>query len=802
MGTLVQDIRFAGRALGKARLFTGIAVICIGLGIGATTTIFSTVNAFLVRPLPFRDDDRVVALYETQSSRGIREGQLTLGNFVDWRRESRTLEGVAVYSDGNYNLSSAGGGAADLVKGASISVGLFPMLGVAPVLGRDFTAEEERPGQDAVVLLSHRLWQRRFGGDSSVLGRTVVVAGQPRTVVGVMPPGWNFPNTHDIWLPQRVDPAGEDRVGHGFDGVGRLRPGVTIEQARADLASIAARLERAHPETNRGWGVSITSFRERLVDEFRTVLLIFLGVVFFVLFIGCANVANLLLARAATRRREMALRTALGAARSRIIRQLLTESVLLGVAGGALGVILSLWGLDVIVAAIPYELPYWMHLDVDWRVLVFAVAVSMLSGAAFGLAPALQLSRPQLRETLNDSGRGSTVARGAGRLRGALVVTEVALSLVLLIAATLMMRSFVALQGADPHFDASNTLTMRLSLAGEAYDARPRRAQYFSRLLERVRSVPGVEAATVVNYVPLEGSNTGTTLYVEGYPQAQGEELGASFRTTADDYLRVLRAPIVAGRWFTPREVAESSTVAVVNATLARRFWPGADAIGHRVRSSPDRPWLTIVGVAPDLRQRKLDERPDPMLYVPYSSSAFRTMTLLVRTTGNPASGAAAVRSAVRSVDASIPIEEPMTMEEIIHRSVWQSRLFGGMFAVFAAIAVLLAAAGVYGVVAYSVVQRTHEIGIRMALGAAARDVVALVVNQGARLALLGVLLGLAGALGLTRLLRTLLYGVAPTDPLTFVLVPLLLGVTALAASWVPARRASRVDPMEALRYE
>lgn len=802
MRHLLADVRHASRTLWKAKGFAAVAVLCLGLGIGATATIFGMINAFMLRPFPFRDEGSVVAVYASRPGQGVDEGGLSLADFADWRRESRTLAAIAIYSDGNFNVAGPGNDRPDLVKGAWVSPALFPMLGVHPALGRAFTAEEERPGGDGVVLLSHRLWRRRFGGDPGVIGRPVVVAGRARTIVGVMPAGWNFPQTHDLWLPQTLDPAGEPRGQRGHDAIARLAPGVTMAQAEAELAAIAGRLARAYPQTNGGWSARLTTWRERMVDRYGAILYIFLGVVFFVMFIACANVANLLLARAGARRKEMALRTALGAGRGRIVRQLLTESLLLAVAGGALGVLLSLWGTDVMVAAIPYELPFWMRFDLDWRVLGFAVAVSTASGVAFGLAPALQLSRPDLHEALKDGGRGTTAGRGGGRLRGALVVSEVALSLVLLVGATLMMRSLLALQAADPKFDASRLLTMRLPLSSDAYATPGRRAAYFRRVLGAVRALPGVEGATVVNYVPLEGSNTSTSIEIEGRAAPPGEELDVAYRSVADDYFRALGVPLAAGRPFAAREAAESSAVAVINDVMARRYWPNGDALGRRLRRGEDAPWLTVVGIVPEIRQRELDERPQPQLYLPYPMSPQRTMTLMVRTAGDPAAATAAVRDAVRSVDAGVPVAEAMTMRQLLHRSVWQPRLFGGMFAVFALVALALAAAGVYGVVAYSVSQRTHEFGVRMALGAAGRDVVRLVVRQGARLALVGIALGVLGAAALSGLLRRMLYGIAPTDPLTFAAVPLTLAAVALVASWIPARRATRVDPMEALRSE
>ncbi|HET7456638.1 MAG TPA: ABC transporter permease [Gemmatimonadaceae bacterium] len=808
MSSFVHDLRYAVRTLTSAKSFVVLAVLCLGLGVGATTTIFNAVNAFLLRPLPFRDEERVVAVYETKPAQGVRDGPMSLGNYADWRHEARTLTGLSLYSDANFSVGGAAAAGGDdrpeLVKGASVTADLFAMLGVSPTLGRAFRAEEERPGNGDVVILSDRLWRRHFGADPAIVGRTVVVGNRPRTVIGVMPPGWNFPDTHDLWLPQSVAPTEADRAGHNFSAVARLATGVTLAQAEAELRGIAAHLAREHPATNAGWSARITPFRARLVGEIRPALLIFLGVVFFVLFIACANVANLQLARAAARRKEIAVRAALGASRVRIIRQLLTESLLLGLGGGALGVLLSLWGIDAIVAAIPFELPFWMHFSVDWRVVAFAVAVSAASSAAFGVAPALQLSRPDLHETLKDTGRGAGGAgRRAGRLRGALVVTEVALSLVLLIGATLMMRSFVELRSADPGFDTSRLLTMRITFAGDAYKTPAQRAAQVARVLDRVRALPGVEAATTTNYVPLEGSNTETRFTVDGYTLAQGEELHASYRAVSEDYLRALRVPLVAGRFFTAAEAADTTSGAVVvNEVIARRFWPAGDAIGHRIRIADDAQWLTVVGVAPEIRQFKLDEGPRPQLYVPYSLAAWRTTTLVARTGGDPARAAPAVRDAVRAVDSSVPIGETMTMEQLVRRSVWQPRLYGSMFSAFALAAFLLAAAGIYGVVAYGVSQRTHEIGVRMALGAATRDVVSLVVGQGARLAALGVVLGVLGAVGLAHLLDALLYGVAPTDPFTFVVVPVALGATALLASWLPARRAARVDPMVALRAE
>lgn len=801
MRTLLQDFRYAVRILLRSPGFTAAAALCLALGIGATTSMFGAVNGMLLRPLPYKDPGRVVALYSTQLKQGLDRAELSQGDLVQWRTRNRVFAAMAAYDLATFNLSV--GETPDYVEGEVASTNLFDVLGVQPAIGRTFRAEEEMPGRDEVVILSDELWRRRFDADAGVVGRTVVMNGVPRTVIGVMPPRFQFPGVRKLWVPLAFD-AGKPNYGtHTYSGIARLKPGVTLEQARSDLAGVARQVAAELPDRYTGWGATVTTQRDKLTRDYRAVLLIALGAVFLVLLIACANVANLMLARAMARQKEMAVRTALGASRWRVIRLMLAESLVVSLLGAVLGVVLAQWGIAAMVAAIPYPLPDWMIFDIDQRVMAFTVAVAVGSAVLFGLLPALQSSAVNVNETLKDGGRSATTGLKRARLRSALIVSEIALSVVLLVSAALLMKSFVRLQSVHPGFDTERVLTVSLPLAGERYASIPQRTAFFDQVIERIGSLPGVRSVAAVHYAPLAGSNTGTSLTIEGQPVARGEEHIAPYRAVTHGYFATLGVPVVRGREFTRVESADTASIAIiVNETAARRYWPREDAVGKHVKLSTDpaQPWLTIVGVAGDVKLRTLDEKPSPQLYVPYASAAFRTMTLLVRTAGDPGSMAATVRATVKSIDAGIPAFNVYTMREIVTRSMWTSRLWGGMFGTFALVALLLAAVGVYGVMAYGVTQRTHEIGVRMALGAESRDIVRLIVGRGITLTILGVGLGLVLAFGVTRLLAGLLFGVQPSDPLTFTAVAALLSLVALSASYLPARRATRVGPMVALR--
>ncbi|MGI8565502.1 MAG: ABC transporter permease, partial [Pyrinomonadaceae bacterium] len=691
------------------------------------------------------------------------------------------------------------------LSGGIVSHNTFEILGATPMLGRTFRPEEDGPDQSDVVILSHGLWERRFGANSGIIGGSIVVNNRARTVVGVMPLGFKFPETAELWIPLTPEVKNWTRNDHGISAVGRLKPGVTLEQAQADISAVARRIEEQHPVTNEGMGVNLIPLRDGLVGDFRKALLLLLGVVGLVLAIARANVANLLLARASARQREIAVRAALGASRWRVFRQLLTESFLLGATGGVLGLVLALWGLDLLLAAIPVDLPFWMKFNLDWRVLGFAAGTALLTSLIFGVAPALQAARIDLNETLKEGGRGGAGA-SRHRLRRALVVAEVALSLILLIGAGLMTRSFLRLQQVNPGLNAENVLTLRVSLPSAKYDAPEKRHEFFKQMLERTRALPGVESAGAVSYLPLSGGGWGRSLTVEDHPLLSvGQAPSINHCVITPDYFRAMGITLLTGRDFTDADARDALKVTIIDERLAREYWPNESPLGKRVRFGPpedNEPWHTIVGVAGEVKHESLNLTQRKSVYLPHAQVSIGGMALAVRTRANPESLAAAIRNQVRELDPNQPVTAVRTMNEVVSRSVWQPRLYAILFGVFAAVALLLASVGIYGVMSYAVAQRTHEIGIRMALGAQHGDVLRLVISQGMWLVLVGVGIGVLASLVLTRLMGSLLFGVGATDPVTFAGVTVLLAAAALIACYIPARRATKVDPMVALRYE
>lgn len=808
MDALLQDVRYGVRMLVKHSGFTLAAVLCLALGIGLNTTIFSVVSAMLIRPLPYDEPERLVALHETQIKKGTEWNPLSAHNLMDWKEQSNVFEQVAAFQRRSFNFSTEEN--PERLAGARVSSTLFSLLGIRPVMGRDFQPEEDKPGGEHVVLLGHNLWQRRFASDPSVIGKTLLLDGERYTVVGVMPPRFKYPEFAEIWIPMALDLGKINRGEHFLDAVARLKRGVTAEQAQAELNNIARRLEQQYPETNRDMGALVRPLRAELVPAGVNVfLLTMLGAVVFVLLIACANVANLLLVRASARQREIAIRTALGAGRIRIIRQLLTESIMIALLGGGLGILMAFWGIDLVIASVPVEIPFWLSFEIDWRVLVFTFSISVLTGVLFGLTPALRLSKPDLQEALKDGGRSSTDGSRQSRLRSAFVISEVALSLVLLIGATLMIRSFLGMQRIDAGFDPENVLTMEFRLSGPNYEEDKQRTAFIQQVTERIKALPDVEAVGIVNDLPLSNNYSTDSFNVEGQPAQPGEAPETTLLTVTHDYLKTMRIPLVRGRAFEERELAESSPVVVVNETMAQRFWPNDEAVGKRFRlgASEDAPWLTVVGVAADVKELYriggLDKRPSFQTYVLYPQATYRRMTLAVRTKASaPASITAAVRGEIHAVDKNLPLYNVLTMKEVLEKSVWLPLFYGKMFGTFAVFALFLAAVGIYGVMAYAVTQRTHEIGVRMALGAQRGDITRLVLRQGMLLALVGVAIGLVAAFAMTRAISSLLFGVSATDPLTFVGVSLALMLVALLACYIPARRAMNVDPMVALRYE
>ncbi|HZI17771.1 MAG TPA: ABC transporter permease [Pyrinomonadaceae bacterium] len=809
LGDIWQDLRYGLRTLAKNPGFTAVAVIALALGIGANSAIFSVVNTVLLRPLPYKDPDRLVVVWEDRSKNGYPRDTPAAGNYVDWRDQNQVFEGMAAVANQSFNLT--GSGEPERIDGRNVSAGLFPLLGVEPQLGRGFLPEEDQPGAGRVVVLSHGLWQRRFGADPSIVGRELTLNGVSHTVVGVMPAGFQFPTPEDqLWVPIAfTSQEAANRGRHYLQVFARLKPGVGMEQAQAEMNTISARLQQQYPNTNTNVGAAIVPLHEQLVGDIRPALLLLLGAVGFVLLVACANVANLLLARAAARQKEVALRVALGANRARLLRQFLTESVLLALLGGAVGLLLALWGVNLLRAFMPEGVSQARAVAVDARVLGFTLLVSVLTGLAFGLVPALQASRFNLNETLKEGGRDAAGGRRGGRVRSALVVMEVAVSLVLLIGAGLLINSFLRLRSVDPGFHTENLLTMKVVLPQTKYPDQARRTAFYNELLERVRSLPGVKSAAVATNLPLTFKGNAIGVSIEGQPDpGPGQRPSVVTRVISPDYFRTMGIQLSQGRQFGDHDRVDSPAVAVISETAARRFWPGEDPLGKRLTpgaaasADPD-DWITVVGVARDVRQFELDAEPKPQMYLSYQqASFFEPRDLVVGTEVEPLSLAGAVRQAVWSVDRDQPVSDIRSMEDILSASVARQRFSTLLLAVFAGVALVLAAVGVYGVMSYTVAQRTREIGIRLALGAQRRDVLRLAVGQALRLVLIGVAVGLAGALMLTRVMSSLLYGVSATDPATLIAVPLILAGVALLASYIPARRATRVNPLIALRYE
>ncbi|HKQ04030.1 MAG TPA: ABC transporter permease [Blastocatellia bacterium] len=803
MQAIIQDLRYGVRMLTKRPGFTVVAVITLALGIGANTTIFSFVNGILLRSLPYPQPERLVTLDETALKRGVTSMGVSFPNFLDWREQNRVFEDVAAYD--TVGLALTGSGEPEQIQGAEGAQGLFEILRVSPLLGRTFTAEEDRPNTDAVVILSYGLWQRRFGGDPGIIGQTLIMNSRPRTVIGIMPEGFRFPEVAEFWVPLALTTKTYTRNDHGLGAIARLKDGMSLEQARNEMNDIAERIEQQNPVTNEGLGVSVTGMHDALTGDYRQALVILLSVVACVLLIACANVANLMLVRATTRQKEVAIRAALGASRWRIVRQLLTESVMLAGLGGALGLLLAVWGLDLLLAAIPIKLPFWMKFGLDWRVLGFTFGVALLTGLVFGILPALHASRINLNETLKEGGR-SAAGAGRQRSRSLMVVAEIALSLVLLIGAGLMMRSFLRLQHVDAGFNPTGVMTMRINLPQSKYNPGARRSDYFRQLMERLRAQPGVESAAAISTLPLSGNTWGRSLTVEGFPiLSVGQAPFIQHNVVMPGYFRALGIPILEGRDFTDADTAEGPKITIVDERLARQYWPNESAIGKRIRFGPpedNEPWHTIVGVVGAVRHERLEATTRNSVYLPHVEIPVGRMYITLRTTGKPESLIEPARTQIRALDPDLPITHVRTMDEVEAQSVWQPRLYTILFGVFAAVALLLAAVGLYGVMAYTVTMRTHEIGLRVALGARSGDVLKLIAGQGIKLALIGVGSGLIAALLLTRLMATLLFNTSVNDPLTFAGIALLLVLVALLACYLPARRATKVDPMVALRYE
>ncbi|HEV7475788.1 MAG TPA: ABC transporter permease [Pyrinomonadaceae bacterium] len=801
MHSLFKDIQYGVRGLLKRPGFTIIAAITLALGIGANCAIFTVVNSVLLRPLPFPQSEEIAVLEGINPNAGITESNMSVPDFADWQSQNQVFAQLAGFVTGGMIL--ANGDDTERVRGTAVTTDFFPLFRTNAALGRTFAPDDSRKGVEPVAVLSDSLWQRRFGADPNVIGTKVTLSGKSATIVGVMPPGFDYPAQTEMWGVFNVDAGAERRDNRFLNVIARLKPGVTPAQAKAQLDTINQRLAQTYYETNNGWTVKVTNLRERMVGSLRLSLFVLLGAVAFVLLIACANVANLLLARATVRAKEMALRTALGASRWRIIRQLLIESMLLSIVGGVTGVLLSVWLTKLLIAISPPNSPRFNEVKPDLRVLIFTIGLTLFTGFVFGLVPAFQSSRVDLNERLKEGGRGGMSGGHHNRMRSLMMVSEIALSFMLLVGAGLLIKSFMRLRDVSPGFTASNLLSVRLS-AGKYSNGVPR-AQFFRQAVERLNTLPGIQSSGAVLSLPLGGDtfNVGRAYIREGRPATPEESGNAAYLVTMPDYFRTMQIPLLAGRTFTEQDTGDGVKVMIVNETMAKQLWPGQSPVGKRLTIWRDEKFpREIIGVVGDIKE-SLDAEAGSQMYVPYAQDAnWSSLSFVIRTNGDPLALAAGVRNELRSLDKAVPVFNVKSMDEVLATSVAPRRIPMLLLSAFAGVALLLAMIGIYGVTSYYVTQRTREIGIRMALGAQIGDVMRLVLKGGMVLAVLGIVIGLAGSFVLTRLMTSLLFGVNPTDVVTFAVVSLALLATALLASYLPARRATKVDPLIALRYE
>ncbi len=813
MNTLLQDIRFGLRMLLKSPSVSIVATIALALGIGANTAIFSVVNAVLLRPLPFPNPDTLVALFETDTQRGLQRGSHSYPNFMDIRAQNTVFERVSTYRSGDYIMTGRGEPAR--LQGAVVTADLFPLLGVQPMLGRTFVPDEDKPSTNRVVILSHKLFQQRFGGDPSILNQSITLEGINFTVIGVMPASFEFPIQNDpveLWTTIAGDASGSDPVtaqrgAHFLRVIGRLKSGVSPEQAQAELTAIASRLEQQYPDTNTHRTLRLESALTALVGDIRPALLILLGAVACVLLIACANVANLLLARATSRHKEMAIRAALGASRTRVVRQLLTESLLLSLVGGGVGLLLAVWWSDLLIALGKEDIPRAIHVGIDWRVLGFTLGVSLLTGLIFGLAPAFHSSKTELVESLKEGARGTSAGAFANVFRNVLVVVELGFAVLLLTGAALLIQSLWRLQRVNSGLRPENILTFNVTLPEVKYKW-DKQSQFFIDLKQRLETTPGAQSVSTIYPLPLSGDRFVISFEIEGRPMAPKDHPSAEFFTAGVGYFKTMGIPMIKGRDFDDRDRHGSTPVVIVSETFARQHFPNEEVLGKRIKpgissiEDEDSPMREIVGVAGDVRNQNLSTESKPAYYVPQTQVPFSSMIGVVKTTDDPRSLISAVTKEVAAMDQDIPLFGVKSMEEYLSASVAAPRFSTTLLTIFAGVALVLTIVGLYGVMSYSVAQRTNEIGIRMALGAQSRDVLLMIVKQGGVLILLGLAIGLAGAFALTRLIASLLFGVTAKDPLTFVAVSVILAIVALLACYIPALRATKVDPMNALRCE
>jgi putative ABC transport system permease protein len=819
MEALWQDLRYGARMLRRNPGFAAVAILTLAIGIGANVMIFSVVNGVLLRPLSFPESQRIVTVWETDANRGIVHGTASAAELLDWRDMNHSFQDLSGWRALYFTMT--GNGEPEQVWGSQVSGNFFRMLKVSPILGRDFQAEDEQPGREQVVILSYALWQRHYGGDRGIVGKTINLDDSPFTVIGILPRGFTLYGTmpeFEIWKPFAFDRTQLDRENHELVVFGRLQDGVTMQTAQSEMETILAQLKRQYPGIDQKNGIHVAGFHDELVKPLRPGLLLLLAAVGFVLLIACANVANLMLARAAVREREIAIRAALGAGRRRIFAQMLTESLLLALIGALAALALAYFGLDVLRLVMPAsghsQIPHLEWITINGKVIGFAFLLSLVTAMIFGLAPAIQVMRSELYESLKEGGRGSTGGRRRHLARSALIVSEVAFSLLLLVGAGLLVRSFARMMSEDLGFTSSQLMTMQVFLAEKHHPTVQSIVNFDSAIVDRLSALPGVASASAVNFLPLTGWTAFCDFDIEGRPNpASGEHFTGEYRVSDWRYLRTMGIALKQGRDFTSADGPDTQGVVLINETLAHRYWPGEDPVGKQIKlifpatlrpwdAQARQGWLTIVGIVGDVRDWSWSEPKVAQLYLPDTQNASRIMRLVVRSSQDPASLTGAMRQVVESMDPDQPLTEVSSMDEFLSVVLAQRRLNMALLAFFAAIAAILAAIGIYGVMSYAVTQRSHEIGIRMALGAEPRDVLRMIVNEGMKLALLGLLLGLLGAIVGTKYLESQLYGVRARDPLTFLSVAAGLALVALAACYFPARRATKVDPLAALRYE
>ncbi len=809
IGDIGQDVKFGLRMLAKNPAFTAIAVLALALGIGANTAIFSVVNAILLRPLPYKNPQQLVMVWENATHLGFPKNTPSPANFLDWQKQNTVFSGMAAFGERSFNLT--GVGEPERLDGRRVSANLFDLLGVTPLIGRTFVADEDKPGTK-VAVLNESLWRRRFGSDPSVIGRAIALNGESYTVVGVVPRSVRLPafgNWRDqVWVPLAFSSEeAANRGDHFLEVIARMKPGVTLQKARAEMETIAARLAQEYPKYNLRIGAVVNPLHEEIVGNMKPALLILLGAVAFVLLIACANVANLLLARAAVRQKEIALRLALGADRARLTKQLLVESVMLSLVGGAVGLALAYVGMNVLTRFIPADVAHADTIAIDGKVLIFTLLVAVVTGVIFGLAPASQASRFNLNDTLKEGGRDPGSGARGKRLRSSLVIAEVAVSFILLIGAGLLINSFMHLRNLDPGFRADHLLTMKVDLSEVKYPTRERRITFFEEVLRRVRELPGVHSVAVAGNLPLTYNGDSMPIGVEGIPDPPPDQAAdVIYRAIGPGYFGTMGISLVRGRDFTDQDTADTRYVVVVTEKTAQHYWPGQDPIGKRIKpgsSTSDAPWREVIGVVKDVRQNDFIAPPKMQMYFSYRQLRdLAPNALVVRTSVDPLSLATSVRNAIWSVDKDQPVADIDSMDHIVAGAVARQRFSMLLLAIFAGLALVLAAVGIYGVMSYSVAQQTREIGIRIALGAQRGDVLKMTVKQGLKLVGFGLVIGLASALVLTRVMATLLFGISATDPMTFTSISVVLLAVAILASYVPALRATRVDPLVALRTE